>query len=142
MTYSGQLERRWITYYDEMQAIIKNKTAQIIDARPGSRFMGEQPEPRPGLSSGHMPGAINIPFSEMVNPEDKTLLSDDDLKRLFQKKGVQLDVPVYLTCGSGVTACMLFFALERVGASHLSVYDGSWSEYASKPNSVIVKEMS
>ena len=113
---------------------------QLVDARPSGRFKGTDPEPRPGLSSGHMPNAINVPFPEIMDPLTKKLLSKEDLMKLFQSKGVDLEKPVITTCGSGVTACMLYFALEYIGCKNISVYDGSWTEYASRPESKIVKE--
>jgi thiosulfate/3-mercaptopyruvate sulfurtransferase len=116
-----------------------DKTCQILDARPAGRFSGREKEPRPGLSSGHMPNAINIPFAELVDPISKTLIPKEKLKNLFKTKGVDLDKPIITTCGSGVTASMIYFALDYLGITNIAVYDGSWTEYASMPSSIIVK---
>ena len=88
-----------------------------------------------------MPNAINVPFPEIMDPSTKTLLSKDQLLNLFKSKGVDLEKPIITTCGSGVTASMLYFALEYIGCKNISVYDGSWTEYASHPESQIVKKL-
>ncbi|CAI2172395.1 18063_t:CDS:2 [Funneliformis geosporum] len=112
---------------------------QVIDARPEARFEGIAPEPRPGLSSGHMPYSYSVPFNSIIDPNTKTtLLQDDELKRLFETRNIDLNKPIVLSCGSGVTATMLYLALEKIGAKKLAVYDGSWTEYASKKGSPIV----
>jgi len=113
------------------------KHQQILDARSAGRFNGTAPEPRPGLSSGHMPGATNIPFTELV--EEGSLKSADKLRELFLAKNVDLQQPITTTCGSGVTAAVIALGLEVVGAQHVGLYDGSWAEYAQRPDSVIEK---
>jgi thiosulfate/3-mercaptopyruvate sulfurtransferase len=110
---------------------------QILDARSAARFNGTAPEPRPGLSSGHMPGATSIPFTELV--EDGRLKPADKLRELFLAKNVDLQQPITTTCGSGVTAAVIALSLEVVGAKNVSLYDGSWAEYAQQPDSVIEK---
>ncbi|RYP41899.1 hypothetical protein DL767_000728 [Monosporascus sp. MG133] len=108
---------------------------QILDARPGGRFTGKDPEPREGLSSGHMPGAINIPFSAVLDPETKTFLPKDKLKKLFEEKGVDPSKPIITSCGTGVTAVVLETALEVAGygsPEKRRVYDGSWTEWAQR----------
>lgn len=104
---------------------------QIIDARPPGRFNGTTPEPRSGLASGHMPGAINIPFGSLRTPcmSFKPL---DEIAQAFI--GVDIDAPIITTCGSGITAAGLAFILARLGAAHVQVYDGSWTEYGAQPN--------
>jgi thiosulfate/3-mercaptopyruvate sulfurtransferase len=102
--------------------------AQIVDARSAPRFRGEAPEPRPGLRSGHIPGARNLPFAETLNP-DGTLKSDTALREAFAAAGVDLARPVITTCGSGVTAAILSLALERLGHRNHALYDGSWAEW-------------
>ncbi|KAJ1998148.1 hypothetical protein H4R26_005568 [Coemansia thaxteri] len=120
---------------------------QIVDARPNGRFTGKDPEFRPGLSSGHMPHAISVPFTEVTesadlsNPQVQKLKSPEDIRRVFESRGVDLDRPITATCGSGVTASVLYFALLNAGVNplNLAVYDGSWTEYALNPHSEIVK---
>jgi thiosulfate/3-mercaptopyruvate sulfurtransferase len=110
---------------------------QILDARSAARFKGTAPEPRPNLSSGHMPGATSIPFNDLI--EDGRLKPADKLRELFLAKQVDLQQPVTTTCGSGVTAAVLALGLEVAGAQNISLYDGSWTEYAQQPDSVIEK---
>lgn len=106
---------------------------EIIDARAPERFRGEAAEPRPGLRSGHIPGAKNVPFGTLYNA-DGTMKSPDELKAVFEAAGVDLSKPAITTCGSGVTAAVLFLALERIGHRNHSLYDGSWSEWGSFPD--------
>ncbi|KAJ2784410.1 hypothetical protein H4R18_001120 [Coemansia javaensis] len=121
--------------------------AQIVDARPAARFAGTAPEPRPGLSSGHMPRAISVPFTEMTEaaspeaPQVQTLKTPAAIRSVFERAGVDLGRPIIASCGSGVTASVLYFALLNAGVDqkNLAVYDGSWSEYALNPYSEIVK---
>lgn len=102
--------------------------AEIIDARSAPRFKGEVAEPRPGLRSGHIPGAKNVPFGEVLNA-DGTMKDPAALKAVFEAAGVNLGKPAITTCGSGITASVLALALERVGHRNWSVYDGSWAEW-------------
>ena len=102
--------------------------AEIIDARPGPRFRGEVEEPRAGLRSGHIPGAKNVPFGEVLNP-DGTMKDVAALRAVFEGAGVDLAKPAITTCGSGVTAAVLALALERVGHRNWALYDGSWAEW-------------
>jgi thiosulfate/3-mercaptopyruvate sulfurtransferase len=110
--------------------------AQVLDARSAARFQGTAPEPRAGLPSGHMPGATSLPFTTLV--EDGRLKPASDLREIFAAAGVDLDQPITTTCGSGVTAAVVLLALQLAGAPRLSLYDGSWAEYAQHPNAVIV----
>jgi thiosulfate/3-mercaptopyruvate sulfurtransferase len=104
----------------------------IVDARSAARFRGEAPEPREGLRSGHIPNSRNVPFNTLLN-EDNTLRSDEDIRAIFEAAGVDLSKPIITTCGSGVTAAVLFLALTKIGKTDLSLYDGSWSEWGAFP---------
>jgi len=106
---------------------------QIVDARPAGRFRGTEPEPWPGLRSGHIPGARNLPFLEVLNP-DGTMKDAAALRAAFDAAGVDLARPIITTCGSGVTASVLALALERLGHRDWAVYDGSWAEWGSFPD--------
>lgn len=108
--------------------------AQVIDARPGARFRGEVPEPRPGLRAGHMPGALSQPFGEVANPEG-TLKSADDLRTVFSR--LDLAAPIVASCGSGVTAAVLALALARLGRGDVAIYDGSWAEWGGRADAEV-----
>lgn len=104
----------------------------ILDARAKGRFDGSAPEPRPGLPSGHMPGAVNLPFTELLNA-DQTMRDANALRARFAAAGVTPQQPVITSCGTGVTACILALGLVRAGFPEPAVYDGSWTEWASRP---------
>ena len=112
----------------EVAAAAKLGTHQIVDARAPERFRGEAPEPREGLRAGHIPGSKNVPFRTLLNA-DGTMKGADGLRAAFETAGVDLARPVITTCGSGVTAAVLFLALERLGHADHSLYDGSWTEW-------------
>ena len=113
---------------DDMKTLIKDKSADIVDARSAERFAGTAQEPREGLRSGHMPGALNVPYEQAINA-DGTLKASDELHAIFSAAGVDHHKPVVTTCGSGVTACVLALALSETGHRRTSVYDGSWAEW-------------
>lgn len=103
---------------------------QILDARPNGRFTGKAPEPREGLSSGHMPGSLSLPFTELLDPATKAYPSPDKLKSILSSKGIDPNKPIISSCGTGVTACVIETALEvaNYGTSESrKVYDGSWT---------------
>lgn len=112
----------------QVAAASKLKDAQIVDARAAARFAGEAPEPRDGLRMGHIPNSLNLPFSELMN-DDRTMKSREDLARVFDVAGINLQGPIITTCGSGVTAAIINLALERLGHKHHALYDGSWAEW-------------
>lgn len=113
---------------DQMMDTVKTGDEQVIDARSAARFAGTMPEPRPNMRAGHIPGSKNIPYSTLFQ-EDGTFHSNDALADVFAQAGIQLDAPIAATCGSGVTACVLAFALDRLGAREVAVYDGSWAQW-------------
>ncbi|MDV7144133.1 3-mercaptopyruvate sulfurtransferase [Tropicimonas sp. TH_r6] len=106
---------------------------QVLDARPEGRFRGEEPEPRPGLRSGHIPGSISIPGSTLCN-DDGTMKSTDALRRILTGAGVDLHKPAITTCGSGVSAAIITLALVRLGHLQNALYDGSWAEWGAYPD--------
>jgi len=110
--------------------------AQVVDARAAARFRGEAPEPRPGLPSGHMPGALNVPWGGLVNA-DGTMKSPDELRSAFEAGGVDLEGPIVTTCGSGISAAILALGLARLGREDVPIYDGSWTEWASRKDAPI-----
>lgn len=110
---------------------------QIIDARAAGRFAGTAPEPREGMRSGHMPGAYNVPYDQLLQ-DDGTLKPADELKTLFVGAGADLGEPVVTSCGSGVSAAVLLLALDVLGHQQTALYDGSWSEWGSRQDTPIV----
>jgi thiosulfate/3-mercaptopyruvate sulfurtransferase len=114
---------------DVLMALNDGKT-QVVDARPAGRFAGRDPEPRPGLRGGHMPGAKNVPSSELV--ENGRLASPDKIAAAFAKAKVDLDKPIITSCGSGVSAVVLALALDAIGKPLARVYDGSWTEWGGR----------
>lgn len=108
------------------------KGEQIVDARPAARFSGEASEPRPELRRGHIPGSVNLPWTRLVDPDTGTFRSTAEMAALFREAGVDPQRPVICTCGSGVTACALALGLEHIGNAEVAVYDGSWSEWATR----------
>lgn len=109
--------------------------AQIVDARPAPRFRGEAAEPRPGLRSGHMPGALNLPFKTLLS-DDGVLLRGEALSARFAEAGVDLDQPIITSCGSGVSAAILTLALAELGRDS-AVYDGSWAEWGGRDDTPV-----
>ncbi len=146
-TESGEVRRERATFeasspgeamrgFADLQEML-GAEAQIVDARSAGRFDGTAPEPRAGLSSGHMPGATSVPFTELTR--DGRMKPVEEIAAVFAGRGVDVQQAVTTSCGSGVTAAVLALGLEMVGAKDVSLYDGSWAEYASRPEAVIVK---
>ena len=114
---------------------VETGSATIADARPEAQFAGRDPEPRPGLRSGHMPGAINLPFTALSR--DGSLLPAKELKAAIEKAGIDLARPIVTTCGSGVTAAAITLALETLGHHDNRLYDGSWAEWGARSDTPI-----
>lgn len=116
----------------DMKRIIAQGNALILDARTKGRFDGTAPEPRPGLPSGHMPGARSLPFNELLNA-DFTMKDAAALRACFAAAGADGAKPIVTSCGTGVTACILALGLKQAGLGDAAIYDGSWTEWAGRP---------
>jgi thiosulfate/3-mercaptopyruvate sulfurtransferase len=121
----------------DVLGVIDKGGAQILDARSAGRFAGTAPEPRAGLRSGHMPGALNLPYTDLL-AADGTMRPAEELRALFEKSGVDLKQPVVASCGSGVSATVLLLGLHLLGHEGGSLYDGSWSEWGSRTDTPVV----
>jgi thiosulfate/3-mercaptopyruvate sulfurtransferase len=116
---------------DAMRRNLATRAEQVLDARSRGRFAGTEPEPRPGLRGGHIPGSLNLPYETLYRP-DGTLLPPEGLRAAIEAAGVDLGKPITTSCGSGVTASVLALALHLAGVPRVAVYDGSWTEWASQ----------
>jgi thiosulfate/3-mercaptopyruvate sulfurtransferase len=119
---------------DQMRANLTSHREQVLDARSAGRFNGTEPEPRPGLRGGHIPGSLNVPASMLTDPKTGQFASADALRGIFEKAGLDLTKPVTTTCGSGVSACALALGLHLLGHRQVAVYDGSWTEWGGRPD--------
>ncbi|MCH9807197.1 MAG: 3-mercaptopyruvate sulfurtransferase [Alphaproteobacteria bacterium] len=126
--FTPRVNAALIAEMEDVKGFIEDGATQIVDARPAPRFDGLEDEPRPGLRLGHMPGAVNIPYTLLIN-SDGTMKSTDQLRSVFDNADVDLRAPISTTCGSGVTASIVALALAQLGRADASVYDGSWAEW-------------
>ena len=122
-----------VRFKPEILADLGTRREQLVDARGRARFTGEEADFRPNIAGGHIPGSRNLPYS-LLFAHDGTFCSPKDLRRAFAEAGVDLDKPVVTTCGGGVTAAVLLFALHLLGKDDVALYDGSWSEWGADPD--------
>lgn len=117
--------------FEDMRRNLESQAFQVADSRGPGRFSGREPEPRPGMRSGHIPGAVNVYYNSLLRP-DGTILAPAELQKIFAAAKLNLNKPIVTSCGGGVTACALLLGLERTGARDVAVYDGSWSEWGAR----------
>ena len=134
--FTARLDPRAVRDLAAVRANIANRSEQLVDVRSRGRFAGVEPEPRPGLRAGHVPGSINLPYTELVG-RDGTLLPAETLSRRVAEAGVDLGRPVIATCGSGTSACALVLALHSIGHTDTAIYDGAWSEWGARADTPV-----
>jgi len=131
-TFKASFDAARVRSMQQLVANLGNRAEQVIDARAGNRFEGAVPEPRPGLRSGHIPGARNVPYGELFDAATGTMKPLDQLRNAFTSAGVDPAKPIVTSCGSGVSAAVLTLALYRLGVRDTALYDGSWSEWGAE----------
>ena len=136
--FTARLYNTLVRSIDDVKELIGSEREQIVDARAAGRFRGETPEPRAGLRSGHMPGAFNLPYNELLDPKTGTVLPADQLKARIAASGIDPSKKVTASCGSGVTACVVGLGLYLTGAPEAAIYDGSWTEWGGRADTAIV----
>lgn len=129
-TFAARRRGNIVASLAQVQQALASHSAQIVDARPAERFRGEAPEPRPGVRLGRMPGSYNVPSASVV--KNGSLLPPDQLRQAFAAAGIDLDKPIITSCGSGVSAAILWLALDAIGREPTALYDGSWSEWGAR----------
>lgn len=124
---------------DDILANVDSQRELVIDVRGAGRFNATQPEPRPGMRSGHMPGAVNLPYTDFMDQtRNCSMRPAEEIAEIAAKAGVDMKRPLVTSCGSGVTACYAALALYLIGKRDVAVYDGSWSEWGGRPDTPIV----
>lgn len=136
--FTATLYPAFVKTHEDIRDNIHTRRFQVVDARAAGRFRGLDPEPREGVEPGHIPGTVNIPFTDFMT-EEGLEKSPEDIRRLFEEKKVDLSQPLVATCGSGVTACHVALGAYLCGKPNVAVYDGSWVEWymRAKPGDIV-----
>lgn len=136
--FTARLDNTLVRSVDDVKALLDSKREQVVDARAANRFRGEVPEPRAHLRIGHMPGAFNLPYTDLIDPKTGTMRPAAELKAAIAQSGIDPAKKVTASCGSGVTACVVALGLYLTGAPEAAIYDGSWTEWGGRADTPIV----
>lgn len=134
-SFTASFRPKMVRSLDNMRNNLKSRAALMLDARAAARFFASVPEPRPGMRSGHIPGAVSLPYTELL--ENGHFLPPEKLRAKFIENGVDGTDPLIASCGSGVTACVLALGLVQAGLPEATIYDGSWAEWGSRDDTPI-----
>jgi thiosulfate/3-mercaptopyruvate sulfurtransferase len=139
--FTARLDRTLVRDVEQVRANLASGREQVVDARARGRFLAEQPEPRPGLRGGHIPGSRNLPYQELIKP-DGTFLDPAAMRARVAQAGIDMARPVVTSCGSGITACVIALSLHLLGHREVAVYDGSWAEWGSRTDTPVETQAS
>jgi thiosulfate/3-mercaptopyruvate sulfurtransferase len=129
--FTPRPNRTLVRDVNQMMSNLGHGAEQVVDARGRPRFLAQEPEPRPGVRGGHIPGSANVPYSSLLR-DDGTMKSEEELRQEFARVGIDIEKPIIASCGSGVTAGIIVLALTQLGSRDVALYDGSWSEWGSR----------
>ena len=135
-SFTARLDRAGVRDLAAVRDNLRTGAEQLVDMRSAGRFAGVEPEPRPGLRAGHVPGSLNLPFTDLVS-SDGTMLPPDRLRLTLSQAGIDLSRPVIATCGSGTSACALLLSLDSIGHSRTALYDGAWAEWGGRSDTPV-----
>ncbi|XP_005101342.1 3-mercaptopyruvate sulfurtransferase [Aplysia californica] len=127
--FSAQFDEKLVKFYENIEKNIDSGEFQLVDARPDGRFKGIAPEPREDTKPGCIPNSLNVPFMACLNVDDRTVKTNEELEALFKSSGVDLTKPLAVTCGSGISSCVVALAAYLCGKEDVALYDGSWTEW-------------
>ena len=137
ISFAASFRPELVRDYAAMLSNLQTRAAGVLDARGPGRFTGAEPEPRPGLKGGHIPGSRNLPYQTLVDPASGTMRPVSELAEIFTAAGIDPNQPVITSCGSGLTAAILALGLFLIGREDAAVYDGSWSEWGAHPDAPV-----